>query len=124
LTGVGTFNAVFEVAVWANVEEDQDEFQRAGQAAFELGLRRDGVGVERSAPNFLICSVGVSEGRDGLMTVHMSVEYFERESDGLQGLLWETGGMATAGERTFNAGRVAETCADYFRNEWLRWNPR
>ena len=124
LTGVRTFNTVFEAAVWANVQEDQDEFQRAGQAAFELGLRRDGVGVEEGAPNFLICSVGVAESRDGLMTVHMSVEYFEHESDGVQRLLWETGGMATAGETTFSAERVAETCVDYFTNEWLRWNPR
>ncbi len=67
LTGVETLNAVFEAAVWANVEQDQDEFQSAGQAAFELGLRRDGVGVEEGVPNLLSCSVGVAESPHGLM---------------------------------------------------------
>ncbi len=87
-------------------------------------LRREGITVDEDAPNFLICSVGVAEGRDGLMTVHMSVEYFEYEPDGVQRLLWETSGMATAGQGAFSVERVAETCAAYFTDEWLQWNPR
>ena len=107
---------------WLNVEDDRDLFQSNAQSAFELGLRRDGVIVDPSAPNYLFCEI--KSAQSGEIVVNgFSVQYCTFESSGVHVLTWNAGGLATRGSSHFTAEQVPGDCVDYFANEWLKWNP-
>jgi hypothetical protein len=123
LAGVRTFDAQFIISAWLNEPRGRDRVESNAQAAFELALRRDGVAVDASAPNYLFCEVSLANN-GGLVFYHWSVQFYEFRADGLQQLQWTTGGVATVGERNFEDAEPARDCADAFANEWLKWNPK
>ena len=108
---------------WLNVEDDRDLFQSNAQSAFELGLRRDGVIVDPSAPNYLFCQIMAAQ-RGEIVSYAYSVQYYTFESSGVHVLTWNAGGLATRGSSLFTDEEVAGDCVDLFANEWLKWNPR
>ena len=59
LKGVTAFDASAYVTAAVGVEEviNRSSFQTALNDAFVLGLRRDGVEVTGSAPNYLFCTI-------------------------------------------------------------------
>ena len=122
LAGVTAVDAYFNTTAWIEVEADEDLFQSNAQSAFELGLRRDGVIVDPSAPNYLFCEI--KSAQSGEIVVNgFSVQYCTFESNGVHILAWEGGGVVTLGSSRFTAEQVPGDCVDYFANEWLKWNP-
>lgn len=122
LADVAAFDAHASSSAWLNMEQDRDLFDKNVQRAFELGLRRDGVRVEASAPNYLFCNLAVAHA-SGLIAYAWQLEYYSFELVGVHQLLWETGGIVTVGRSNFDADAAVEECIDGFANEWLRWNP-
>lgn len=89
-------NARLVVLAWLNVEANREVFLSNGQRALELGLRRDGITVEESAPNYLYCDIQAADA-DGIIAYSWSVKIFDFRLEGLQQLLWSTGGIGTVG---------------------------
>ena len=106
------------------VTTEEAQFEEQGQTSLELALRRDGVVVETSAPNFLICEIKAAESTSGAVFFAYAVKYYGFNSEGLHPLLWSGGGITTIGLVNFNAELVAKACTDTFSNEWLKQNPR
>ena len=123
LAGVTAVDAYFNTTAWIEVEADEDLFQSNAQSAFELGLRRDGVIVDPSAPNYLFCEIMAAQ-REEIVLYAYSVQYYTFESSGVHVLTWNAGGLATRGSSLFTDEEVAGDCVDLFANEWLKWNPR
>ena len=124
LAGVDQFDARFLIDTWLDVDLDQDLFGENGTREFVLALRRDGVGVEESASNYLFCRVSAASVSNSVVFV-WDVEFYDfnfNTDDGLHPLLWRIGGITTGGSGNFTPERVAERCADAFASEWLRWN--
>lgn len=123
LAGVTTVDAIAMTVTWLGVDGDREVFNRNLQSALELGLRRDGVRVEGSAPNYLFCSLSVAQS-GGLVAYSWRLTFYDYQAEGVHRLLWTAGGIVTVGGSNFNADEAAEECIDRFANEWLRWNPR
>ena len=122
LAGVDEVDARFLLEAWLNGDRDQDLFQENSERAFVLALRRDGVGVEVSAPNYLYCLVSVASAPAGTVFV-LTVEFYDFNPDGVHTLLWRNGTIRTLGsDDPFTPELVAGECADTFASEWLRWN--
>jgi hypothetical protein len=123
LAGVDAVDAYIVVATWMNVAGDRERFADNAQAAFRLGLRRDGVRVEVSAPNYLICELSMAQS-GGVVAYHYRLRYHTWAPSGVHALQWETGGMVTVGRSNFGHEGAAQVCVDDFSSEWLKWNPR
>lgn len=123
LKGVLAVDAHALPVTWLNVELDRSTFEGNVQAAFELGLRRDGVRVESAAPNYLLCELSVAQNR-GLIAYSWQLSYYGFASKGVHPLLWEASGIVTVGVDNFDGDAATEECVDRFAREWLRWNPR
>ncbi len=123
LTGVRSVDALFVATTWMSMTRNEDATVQRAQAAFELALRRDGLVVDGSAPNYLFCSVSFAQG-DGLIFYAWDVQYYAFAFEGVHQLLWEKGGVAVVGSNRFDPESPAKSCSDAFANEWLRWNPR
>ena len=110
------------IDTWLDVDLDQDLFGENGTREFVLALRRDGVGVEESASNYLLCRVSAASVSNSVVFV-WDVEFYDfNTDDGLHPLLWRTGGIMSGGSDNFTPEMVADGCADAFASEWLRWN--
>jgi hypothetical protein len=123
LAGVKVVDARVVIGTWLEMTEDRDRLRSNAQSAFELGLRRDGVVVESSAPNYLHCRVSFAEA-EGIVVYAYNVEYFEFATTGAHRLLWRSSGIVSVGRGNFSAAEVANYCSDSFGNAWLKWNPR
>ncbi len=123
LTGIAAVDAIAISVTWLDMDRDRSNFDQNLQATFELGLRRDGVRVEKNAPNYLFCEIKVAQS-DGLTAYSWDLNYYEYVSDGVYPLLWSTGGIVTVGSSNFDAEAAVEECVDGFASEWLKWNPR
>lgn len=124
LKGVKSFDASLRWRHWMGME-GRDRLISHANDVFLLGLRRDGVVVESSASNYLLCNVNVANNdKAGLVTYLVEVEYFDYELEGLNTLLWKNSGMFTVGINGFSSETLANDCVDTFSNEWLKWNPR
>jgi hypothetical protein len=123
LAGIQAFDARVSILTWLEVRDDRDRLRNNMQAAFELALRRDGVVVDRGAPNYLICELWMAES-SGLLSYVWIVNYYDFEPQGVHRLLWRSGGIVTVGRTNFSAESAAKSCADGFAIEWLKWNPR
>ena len=123
LAGVEAFDASVVVVTWLSMDRDRERFQENANASFILALRRDGVRVETSVPNYLFCSISAAEALDTTTAYHWSVQYYDYNATGLHTLLWETGGIVTVGLDNFTPESTIEECANAFASEWLRWNP-
>ena len=118
------FDAWTAISVWDDdIQNDPESFDDAATRAFILALRRDGIRVEESAPNYLVCEFGAIEVRNAIVYT-WDVQYYIYNPEGLHLLLWTTGGIASVSEARFEPEEVAQDCADAFSSEWLRWNPR
>lgn len=111
-----------EVLGWLEVEVDRERFGERGQAAFELGLRRDGVVVDVAAPNYLFCFITATES-GGIVSYAWDLAYYRFELDDVHTLLWTTGGIVSVGVNNFSAESFVDLCVDGFANEWLKQNP-
>lgn len=123
LAGITSVDATATSVTWLNVPGNRENFDRNLQTAFELGLRRDGVRVEGSAPNYLHCGLSVAQS-GGTVVYAWRLWFFDYEPEGIHRLLWTAGGIVTVGGNNFTADEAAKVCVDRFANEWLRWNPR
>lgn len=123
LDGQTEFDAIASIGTWLNVEDDRERFASNLQTAFELGLRRDGVIVDFSAPNYLFCTISAAESYS-IVFYSYRVEYFLYNFEGVHKLLWTSGGVATVGSSNFDHESVAKDCVDTFSNEWLKQNPK
>ena len=124
LADVDEFDARVFALTWLSMDGDREQFEENVQAAFVLALRRDGVRVESSAPNYLDCDLKMAGVRDSLQVVYSwSVDFYEFTVDGLHALLWTTGGIVTVGRNNVTPESAVEGCANAFASEWLRWNP-
>ncbi len=119
LLGIHEFDAAVLVRTWLNMEGDRQTFQDNVQRDFILSLRRDGIKVDKAAPNYLICNFSGTQ-RDTIIGYVWRVEYYEYNPEGLHQLLWMTGGIVSIGRDLFSAEDVAEECGDAFANEWLK----
>ena len=122
LAEIEDFDASVEVATWLEMDGDPFQFQESASRAFVLALRRDGVRVETSAPNYLFCRLYTALS-DSIVTYVWKLEFYYYNSEGLHLLLWETGGIVTVGSNNFTPATAIEECVDAFASEWLRWNP-
>ena len=123
LAGVEEFDAAVAVLVWLSMDEDEETFRANANASFILALRRDGVRVESSAPNYLLCNIAVAKVLDTTAAYYWSIQYYDYNATGLHTLLWMTGGISTVGLNNFTPESTIEGCANAFASEWLRWNP-
>jgi hypothetical protein len=123
LAGVKAFDAKVVIETWLSMARDREVARENAQAAFELGLRRDGVVVEGAAPNFLFCTLSFAQS-GGIIFYSWRVEYYDYRRTGVIPLIWTSGGIATVGSGKFSDEEPAKDCADTFANEWLKWNPR
>ena len=128
LKGVKAFDASFIFGT-----EDQRLLDRFGREAlttgatnqFILGLRRDGVVVDSSAPNFLICTLSAVTSTSGDNVAYsVNVKYWDWSESGLNTLLWENGYIVAVGLSNFDINDVVQDCNDMFAGEWLKWNPK
>ena len=120
---VTAFDARVSIPAWLGVEADRERFLQNAQAAFEVALRRDGVVVDESAQNYLICELSVAKS-SGIVFFSRGVEYWQWSSDGLHTLTWAAGGVVTVGLSNFNARDAIRGCVDQFTNQWLKHNPK
>ena len=124
LKGVTVFDAIFDVSVFLDVTANREVFIETGNNTFILALRRDGVRVEESAPNYLFCTVLAAKVLEVGYVAVWDLDYFAYSPDGIHALLWEKSGIMTFGPDGFQPERIGQKCADEFATEWLRWNPR
>jgi len=123
LAGVKEFDARFVITVWLNMEQNQSNFQRNTESAFQLGLRRDGVVVDQVAPNYLLCVTNFVFNTE-IIFFSIDVKYYTYITDGVHYLNWETSLAGSVGSSNFNSDMIAKECVDLFSEEWLKWNPR
>jgi hypothetical protein len=126
LKGVTAFDAAAGVNAVYGVEEviNRSSFQIALNDAFVLGLRRDGVEVTGSAPNHLTCIAKIGGNGPGLIVYSLNVSFYDYASEGLNTLLWETGGIFVVGSDNLNAKDAGQRCVDMFASAWLEQNPK
>lgn len=125
LAGVQAFDASVRVLTWLAMDGDRELFMDNADSDFVLALRRDGVRVEPSAPNYLFCEIKLAGlSSSSLVAYSWSIAFYDFTSDGLHALQWTTGGIVTVGRNNFTAESAIEGCADAFASERLRWNPR
>ena len=126
LAGVEAVDAIVSINMWIDMPEDREAFQSQMQRVFELGLRRDGVEVRTSAPNYLVCMFSYRRERPdrGIVAYSFELDYFKFKTEGVHELLWRVAGLGTIGVDNLDASEDANTCVDFFAREWLRWNPR
>ena len=126
LKGVTEFDASARVMATVGVGEviDRSSFQTTLNDAFVLGLRRDGVGVSPTAPNYLECNVQIGGNGPGTIVYSYLVQFYDYDIEGLNTLLWSHGGMSTVGSNNLTAKDVAQACVDVFASAWLEQNPK
>ena len=126
LKGVTAFDASAYVAAALGVEEviNESSFETALNDAFVLGLRRDGVEVTGSAPNYLYCTVMIGGNGPGTIVYSVNIQFYDYDSEGLNTLLWEVNSILSVGSSNFNAKDVAQDCVDLFASDWLAQNPK
>ena len=122
LAGVYEFDARVIVSTWLEIDSKRDRFRENAETAFILALRRDGVRVEITAPNYLYCYIKAADVLDSVVAYAWSVEYYDYNPDGLNALLWRSGGIVTVGRNNFTSESAVEECENAFASEWLRWN--
>lgn len=123
LAGLRSVDAIVDVRTWLSMDGQRERVEANIQSAFELGLRRDGLVVESSAPNYLFCGLKFAQA-GGIVAYSWQVEYYDFEATGVHQLMWTSGGIGTIGRSNFDEQDLAKTCVDTFANEWLKWNPR
>ena len=81
-------------------------------------------GVRRRAANrnYLVCSVQATLA-DSFVAYTATLEYWGLRSTDVHTLLWENGAISISPQADFDAELVATECADYFIEEWSKWNP-
>ena len=124
LIGITTFDANVRVLTWLNMDGDLERFERNANSEFVLALRRDGMRVESSAPNYVFCDIRLAGLVDGaLLAYAWDISFYDFTAGGLHVLKWTQGGVGTVGRDNFSPESTIEPCADSLASEWLRWNP-
>ena len=122
LEGIRQFDVYAEVSDWIGMAGDPKEFRLNVQRGFEAGLESAGVSRRVAARDYLICRVQATVAGE-LVAYTSRVEYWGNTPVGVHALLWENGSIATVPQAQFNEELVATQCANYFAEEWRKWNP-
>ncbi len=122
LEGIRQFDVYAEVSDWVGMAGDPKEFRLNIQRAFETGLQAAGASRRVASRDSLICRVQATLAGD-LVAYTARVEYWGITPVGVHALLWENGTIATVRQAQFNEELVATQCANYFAEEWTKWNP-
>ena len=121
LSGKSRFDQYVEIRDWQDIGTEQGEFRLAAQRAFESALKDVGVRRQPSSIDYLVCSIqAISD--DTQVAYAVALEYWEKHSTDVHVLQWKNAGMNLLSKDTFAPETVAEQCADYFSQEWLKWN--
>lgn len=121
LSGKSRFDQYVEIRDWQDIGKEQGEFRLAAQRAFESALKNVGVRRQPSSVDYLVCSVqAISD--DSQVAYAVALEYWEKHSTDVHVLQWKNAGMSFLSKETFVPETVAEQCANYFSQEWLKWN--
>ena len=132
LKGVKEFDYQTIIGRYDDFNTD-DEYKLPNREIFEttlkdkilLGLRRDGVTVTITAPNYLMCVVSVSLANSRVIyTIEINYYEYNSEENDVHKLLWTTGSLYTVGLSNFTAEGVANACVDDFSSAWLAENPK
>ena len=121
--GVSTVNAEITVDWDERISRTtESQFYSEMDRAFTLGLRRAGVKVDVTPPNFLSCDINVLYD-DGLVAYALGVEYMELVGGRLV-ITWRRSWIGTVGERNLDGADYAQNCVEEFESDWLQANPR
>lgn len=121
LTGLDRVDAFVRVAHWDGLQQDSQEFRLDAQRRFVQALEQIGVTSRPSRTDQLICNVHAQ--RDGNQVVYATrLEYWMLMSTDVHVLQWEQEAVASARVNRFNPRQVASTCAEFFGDEWRKWN--
>lgn len=126
LRGVRAVDGQVVIAMWPEgIVTSEASFREASQRVFELGLRRAGLRVEASTPNYLICEVSAIKLGELRNVAYMwRVKYFTTEPMGPHRLMWELWGIGYREISDFKGEWLGQECVDTFEGEWLKWNPK
>lgn len=116
------FDQYVEIRDWQNIDLEQREFRLATQREFESALKSVGVRRQPSSVDYLVCSIQAISN-DSQIAYALALEYWEKHSTDVHVLQWKSDGMSILAKENFTPGAVAEQCASYFGEEWLKWNP-
>lgn len=122
LSGVTQFDFYVQVSNWQGLPADPFEFRLQTQQLFEDKVTAAGVRRRAANRNYLVCNVQAARA-DGFVAYTATLEYWSLRSTDVHTLLWENGAISTAPVAEFNADLVATECAEYFVEEWSKWNP-
>ncbi|WP_068813092.1 hypothetical protein [Pseudohongiella nitratireducens] len=121
LSGKSRFDQYVEIRDWQDMEVAQGDFRLNAQRAFESALETIGVRRQPSSVDYLVCSIqAISD--DNQVAYALALEYWEKHSTDVHVLQWKSDGMNFLAKPAFQPATVAEQCADYFSQEWLKWN--
>jgi len=121
LAGLDRVDIFVRVANWDGLDEDPQEFRLDAQRRLVRALDRLGVTNRPSRTDQLICNVHAQQ--EGNQVVYATrLEYWALNSTDVHVLQWEQESIASARSNRFNARQVASTCADFFSEEWRKWN--
>ena len=122
MAGVERFDIHVQVASWQGIATDPFEFRLQAQTLFESRLAATGVNRQSASRDYLACHIQAAFSQ-GVVAYTTTLQYWNLRSTGVNTLLWENGTLATTSLADFTAEQVAGECADYFVEEWSKWNP-
>lgn len=115
------FDQYVEIRDWQNIDLEQSEFRLSTQREFESALKSVGVRRQPSSVDYLVCSIqAISD--DTQVAYALALEYWEKHSTDVHVLQWKSDGMSFLAKAAFTPDLVAEQCASYFSEEWMKWN--
>lgn len=121
LTGLDRVDVFVRVAHWEGLSADPQEFRLDTQRRLVDALERIGVSSRPSRTDQLICNIHAQQ--DGNQVVYATrLEYWMLKSTDVHVLQWEQEAIGSVRARSFDARQMARICADFFSDEWHKWN--
>lgn len=97
----------------------ETQYEEAFLNQFKAGLRRGGLTISETAPNYLFCSIALLYEDDGLVSAAQSVEYHEMMGPDQQwAITWTKMQVFTVGLQNFGGQDDAQWCASEFLEDW------
>lgn len=126
LTGVPAVDAQVAVSWSDPITKDggptETQYEQAFLAEFRAGLRRGGVQISETAPNYLFCSIALLY-EDGIVSAAQCVEYHEILGTEQQwAITWTKMQVFTVGLDNFGGQDDAGWCSESFIEDWRTVN--
>lgn len=97
----------------------ETQYEEALLDEFKAGVRRGGVTISETAPNYLFCSIALLYEDDGLVSAAQSVEYHEMlGTDQQWAITWTQMRVFTVGLQSFGGQGDARWCVTQFLDDW------